>query len=67
MISPLVKAGNGSPACGDHEIYDEPSSIHSASIHEIYEIPMEEIHRPLQSVLNEEKVRSMMETIRVNV
>lgn len=43
----------------------EPSSIHSASIDEIYNIPMKDISRPLPSVLDEKKVQSLMETIQV--
>ncbi|CAF2651405.1 unnamed protein product [Rotaria sp. Silwood2] len=41
----------------------EPSSIHSASIIEIYDIPMKDISRPLPSVLDENKVQSLMKTI----
>ncbi|CAF3045881.1 unnamed protein product [Rotaria socialis] len=41
----------------------EPTSIHSASIDEIYSIPMKDISRPLPSVLDEKKVLSLMETI----
>jgi len=44
---------------------NEPLSIHSASIDEIYNIPMKDIIRPLPSVLDENKVQSLMETIRV--
>ena len=44
---------------------DEPSSIHSASIDEIYNIPMKDIGRPLPSTLDEKKVQSLMETIQV--
>ena len=40
------------------------SSIHSASIDQIYNIPMKDIVRPLPSVLDECKVQSLMETLR---
>lgn len=43
----------------------EPASIHSASIDETYNIPMKDIARPLPSVLDENKVLSLMETIQV--
>ncbi|XP_037811653.1 putative sulfiredoxin [Lucilia sericata] len=39
-------------------------SVHSASIDEIHEVPMSVIHRPIPSVLDEEKVKSLMETIK---
>ncbi|XP_065363773.1 sulfiredoxin [Calliphora vicina] len=39
-------------------------SVHSASIYEIHEVPMSVIHRPIPSVLDEEKVKSLMETIK---
>jgi hypothetical protein len=44
---------------------DEPSSIHSAYIDEIYNIPMKDINRPLPSILDDKKVQSLMETIQV--
>lgn len=44
---------------------DEPSSIHSASIDAIYNIPMKDISRPLPSTLDEKKVQSLIETIQV--
>jgi len=43
------------------------SSIHSASINEIYNIPMKDISRPLPSILDEKKVQSLMETIQVKM
>lgn len=68
MNSTMINTtNNGSPACaGDYPTGNEPSSIHSASISEIHDIPMSEIHRPLPSILDEVKVRSLMETIQVN-
>lgn len=65
MNSSLIGTSNGSPVCGDHLSSSEPSSIHSALIDEIYDVPMREISRPLLSVLNEDKVQSLMETIQV--
>lgn len=67
MNSTLINANNGSPVCVDHLSTNEPTSIHSALIDEIYDIPMKEIIRPLLSVLDENKVESMMETIQVNL
>jgi sulfiredoxin len=46
---------------------NEPPSIHSASINEIYNIPMKDISRPLPSILDEKKVQSLMETIQVKM
>jgi hypothetical protein len=46
---------------------NEPSSIHTASIEDIYNIPMKDISRPLPSVLDEKKVQSLMETIQVKM
>ena len=65
MNSTLINTSNGSPACGDHLSSNEATSIHSALIDEVYDIPMKEISRPLLSVLNEDKVQSLIETIRV--
>ncbi|CAF1236251.1 unnamed protein product [Rotaria sordida] len=41
----------------------QSQSIHSASIDEIHNIPMKDISRPLPSVLDENKVQSLIETI----
>lgn len=41
------------------------NSVHSANIDEIHEVPMNVIHRPIPPVLDENKVRSLMETIKV--
>ncbi|CAF3448301.1 unnamed protein product [Rotaria sp. Silwood1] len=54
-----MSSSQTSSACSSNE----PSSIHSASIEEIYDIPMKDINRPLPSVLDENKVQSLMETI----
>lgn len=42
-------------------------SVHSASIDEVHEVPMSVIHRPIPSVLDEEKVKSLMETIKASL
>ena len=66
MNTKLVSTNNGSPACGDQFSSNEPiSSIHSALIDEVYDIPMKEISRPLLSVINDDKVQSIIETIEV--
>ncbi|XP_070134869.1 sulfiredoxin isoform X1 [Drosophila bipectinata] len=39
------------------------TTIHSAGIAEIHNVPMEVIKRPIPSVLDEKKVQSLMETI----
>lgn len=43
-----------------------PTSIHSDMIEEVYDIPLEVIHRPLQTQLDEKKVLSIMETLKVS-
>lgn len=43
----------------------EEESIHSKFIDEIYDIPMGAIIRPLIPELNNEKVKSLMETLKV--
>ena len=40
-------------------------SIHSASIGEIHDVPMTDIIRPFKSILDEQKVVSLMETLQV--
>jgi sulfiredoxin len=44
----------------------EPSSIHSASIKEVHDVPMEVIVRPFQPELIEAKVKSIMKTLQVS-
>jgi hypothetical protein len=65
MNLPLTNTSNGSPADGDHSSTNDSTSIHSALIDEVYDIPMKEINCPLLSVLNEDKVQSLIETIQV--
>lgn len=43
------------------------TTVHSAGISEVYDVPMEVIKRPIPSVLDENKVQSLMETIKVGV
>ncbi|UJR08696.1 hypothetical protein I4U23_012954 [Adineta vaga] len=50
-------------ACSSSSSSSSSSSIHSASIDTIYNIPMKDITRPLPSILDENKVKSLMETI----
>ncbi|XP_017085640.1 putative sulfiredoxin isoform X1 [Drosophila eugracilis] len=40
------------------------TTIHSAGIAEIHQVPMNVIQRPIPSVLDEKKVQSLMETIK---
>ncbi|XP_067637475.1 sulfiredoxin isoform X2 [Eurosta solidaginis] len=42
----------------------ENTSVHSAAIAEVHQVPMSVIHRPIPSVLDEAKVQSLMETIK---
>jgi hypothetical protein len=60
MSSPLISTSNGSPACGDYLSLNE-------SINEIHDVPMKEISRPLPSILDENKVQSLIETIQVRM
>lgn len=56
LISSLIRMSSSSS-----------TTIHSASIDDIYNIPMKDIIRPLPSVLDENKVQSLMETIQVEI
>ncbi|XP_039961337.1 putative sulfiredoxin isoform X1 [Bactrocera neohumeralis] len=42
-------------------------SVHSAAITEVHMVPMSVIHRPIPPVLDEEKVQSLMNTIKNEV
>jgi len=44
---------------------DRPS-IHSSHIEDVYDVPMQIIRRPIPSILDEEKVSSLMETYKKN-
>ena len=41
------------------------TSVHSDQIHEVHNVPMEVLIRPFPSVLDESKVNSLMDTIKV--
>lgn len=41
------------------------SSVHSAYVSEVHDVPMAVLIRPLESQLDERKVESLMDTIRV--
>lgn len=43
------------------------SSVHSAGIEQIHEMPLSEIIRPIPPQVNEEKVKSLMDTLSVSV
>ncbi|KAH8387989.1 hypothetical protein KR093_010791 [Drosophila rubida] len=40
------------------------TTVHSAGIAEVHDVPMEVIKRPIPSVLDEQKVQSLMDTIK---
>lgn len=40
-------------------------SVHSANVEEVHEVPMSVIHRPIPPVLDDDKVKSLMETLEV--
>lgn len=42
------------------------TSVHSAGIKEVYEMPINEIIRPFPPQVNEEKVKSLMDTLMVS-
>jgi uncharacterized ParB-like nuclease family protein len=42
------------------------SSVHSDHITEIYEVPLEVICRPLETICDEKKVLSLIETLQVS-
>lgn len=43
--------------------YRKMTSIHSTNIHEVHEMPMNIIIRPIPPQLDEQKVKSLMETL----
>ena len=45
----------------------EHQTIHDAHIAEIHDVPMSVISRPIMPVLDEQKVLSLMETIKVGI
>ncbi|KAJ8974890.1 hypothetical protein NQ317_011736 [Molorchus minor] len=44
-------------------VFRKMTSIHAGVIEEVHEMPLSEIIRPFQPELDEEKVRSLMETL----
>lgn len=42
---------------------NQMNSVHSANVDEIHDMPMNAITRPIPSILDNEKVESLMETI----
>ncbi|XP_055533500.1 putative sulfiredoxin isoform X2 [Wyeomyia smithii] len=48
----------------DRRDMPDNTSVHSASITEVHEMPMAVINRPIQPVLDEAKVHSLMDSIR---
>lgn len=42
-------------------------SVHTDGIEQIYEMPLNEIIRPIPPQVNEEKVKSLMDTLSVSV
>lgn len=46
------------------ELGDEITSIHAAHVKDVHEVPMKVLLRPIPSVLDENKVESLMETIK---
>jgi hypothetical protein len=51
----------------DKQIEDNSKSIHSSQINEVYEVPIHVIIRPIPPELDESKVNSLMETLRVSI
>lgn len=48
-------------------LMNENRSIHSDNVEEVHNIPMDVIIRPIPPVLDEEKVQSLMDTIKVSL
>ena len=41
------------------------NTVHSAGINEVHQVPINVINRPIVPALDEEKVKSLMKTIKV--
>ncbi|XP_055911714.1 putative sulfiredoxin [Eupeodes corollae] len=50
---------------GVNKMCTNNTSVHSASIDEVHDVPMSEIHRPFPPILDEEKVQSLMSTLEI--
>ncbi|XP_020804934.1 putative sulfiredoxin [Drosophila serrata] len=59
-IRPILQRNYTNPT--SHSTMD--TTVHSAGIAEIHHVPMSVIKRPIPSVLDEQKVASLMETIK---
>ncbi|XP_038046585.1 sulfiredoxin-1-like isoform X1 [Patiria miniata] len=57
-------ATDGPAEMGTSEDHDEGTSIHAGHIDKIHEVPIRHLIRPLPSVLDDDKVLSLMETIK---
>ncbi|XP_062854510.1 sulfiredoxin-1 [Trichomycterus rosablanca] len=62
-VAPILKQFLVYSQRGMGSLNNENRSIHSDNIEEVHNIPMEVIVRPIPSVLDEQKVQSLMETI----
>lgn len=60
IMSSRYAAADGNVKSGDNR------SVHSDSIEEVHNVPMHVIVRPIPSVLDEQKVQSLMDTIKVD-
>ncbi|XP_058244593.1 sulfiredoxin-1 [Hemibagrus wyckioides] len=64
---PVVRFLRQFSLSGQHSmgsLQNENRSIHSDNVEEVHNIPMDVIIRPIPPVLDEEKVQSLMDTIR---
>ena len=57
----MEHGADNDPTCPKRDI----TSVHSDQIHEVHNVPMEVLIRPFPSVLDESKVDSLMDTIKV--
>ncbi|XP_053689805.1 putative sulfiredoxin [Sabethes cyaneus] len=61
--SPAAFASSSSSSTKDDDKTMANTSVHSASIAEVHEMPMAVINRPIPPVLDDAKVQSLMDTI----
>lgn len=59
-----MSSAAGKQSCGKNTCLKEDLTIHAAHITEVHEVPMRVLIRPIPSILDEEKVQSLMETIK---
>lgn len=62
LMQIIVAVGNFQPA---RDSINEMESVHSNGIEEVHDVPMAVITRPIPPVLDEDKVKSLMNTISV--